>query len=157
LGGGGAFGGGDLAVDVGLISVAGRTVASPGLAETLEACPLARFGGAFAFVGLALPLVGLALPLVGDAVAPVRDAVPPIGHPLARVGARFTVCQLALAPFELALGRVLFLGCVGVRTVGDESKCSTLRAGARGPVASPFRGRGTISSRARAEGIESTA
>jgi hypothetical protein len=126
LGCGGAFGGGDLAVDLGLVSVAGRAATLLGPPETLEALALARLGGAFALVGSALPIVGSALALVGDAV-PARRRCGRARPPLARVRPTFTPRELALAPREL--GRVNVLVLVRVPPEArPEAKCSRLSA-----------------------------
>jgi hypothetical protein len=115
-----ALGVGDLAVYLGLLSDVVGTVTMPALLEALEALALARLGGPFTFVGLALTFVGLAVALVGDAVTLVGDAVAAVRHPPPRVGLIVALRELALAPVELALARVFVLVRVLVRRAGHE-------------------------------------
>jgi hypothetical protein len=95
LGGGGALGGGDLALDLRLVPVVSGAPAPSGLVPSLEPLALARRGGAFTLVGQALARVGVPLAFVGDPFALVGDAVTPARHPLP--GVRLPFALLALS------------------------------------------------------------
>jgi hypothetical protein len=103
LAGGGALGGGDLAVDLRLVPAVGGAPAPSGLVHSLEALALARRGGAFALVGQALARVGVPLAFVGDPLAFVGDAVTPARHPLPGVRLPFALLELVFALLELVL------------------------------------------------------
>jgi hypothetical protein len=131
FGGGGALGGADLTVDLGLISLVGRAAALLGFIEAREAFAFAGLGRAFAFVGAALACVGLALALIGDALTIVGDALASVRRALARVGSTLALCELVLSPLELNLAVVVVVGRASVRKPEHAVQCSMLVSRAR--------------------------